>query len=465
MSRSRLLVLPVLGALAFGTGCQRAVPSAHASPTAAAATAATSAAPDVAALVAKVKGAVVNITVEHQSKAPAAFDEDGEGSPFDFFFRRGPGMPGPQQRKQRALGSGFIVDAKGHVVTNAHVVEDADVVRVKLADEREFKAKVLGRDRRLDLAVLEIEGASSLPAVPLGDSEGLRVGEYVVAIGNPFGLGHTVTMGIVSAKGRAIGAGPYYDFIQTYASINQGNSGGPLFDMRGNVVGINTAINPAGQGIGFAIPAAALQEVLPQLLADGHVKRGRLGVHIQSLDETMAKAMGLSGTRGALVGDLEKGGPAEKAGIQPGDVIVSVDGTPVSRSQDLPRMVARHAPGSRAKVTVLRSGAEKTFDVTLDELKDESGKRQGSPSAPQKGALGLEVQDAEDGGVLVRRVMPGSPAGGKLMSGDVILEVDRAPVKSSADLSAAVRKAGADKPILLLVKRQGSTRYVAIERK
>lgn len=456
----------LIGVLAIGAGCHSTPSTASAAPSPVAVTSSVGngAAPDVAALVAKVKPSVVNITAEHEAKA-------SEGSPFEFFFRRGgPSESGPA-RKQRALGSGFIVDAQGHVVTNAHVVEGADTVRIKLADEREFKAKVKGRDTRLDLAVLEIEGAKDLPAVTLGPSDPLQVGEYVVAIGNPFGLGHTVTMGIVSAKGRALGAGPYDDFIQTDASINPGNSGGPLFDARGQVVGINTAINPAGQGIGFAIPSDALRDVLPQLIADGHVKRGRLGVHIQPLDEPLAKAMGLGSPRGALAADVEKGGPAEAAGVKSGDVILAVDSTEVHRAQDLPRIVASHAPGSKVKLKLVRGGEEKTIGVTLDTLKDESGGddaegREGpSSGVSPRGALGLQVQDAEGGGVVVRRVMPGSPAEGQLVPGDVIVEVNREAVRTTADLGNKVKAAPSKKPLLLLVKQGNSTRYVAIEPK
>ena len=251
-------------------------------------------------------------------------------------------------------------------MTNAHVVDDADLVKVKLADDREYRAKVVGKDERLDVAVLQLEDPpSDLPVTSLGSSEALRVGEYVVAIGNPFGLGNTVTMGIVSAKGRTIGAGPYDDFIQTDASINPGNSGGPLFNLRGQVVGINTAINPQGKGIGFAIPIDAVRDVVPQLLATGHVSRGRLGVVIQGMDEDLAKAVGLDHPHGALVEEVEPASPAEKAGIKAGDVIVAVDGQDVPHSEDLPRMVARHAPGTQVKLAVLHDRQKRDVDVTL----------------------------------------------------------------------------------------------------
>ncbi len=336
--------------------------------------------PDVATLVAKVKPAVVNITTVHE----IAVRRPGIEFPFGFdpFGGGGPSRGGDDVVRQQSLGSGFLVDSAGHVVTNAHVVEGADEVRVRLADEREFEAKVRGRDARLDLAVLELVGAHDLPAASLGSSAALRVGEYVVAIGNPFGLGHTVTMGIVSAKDRAIGAGPYDDFIQTDASINPGNSGGPLFDLRGQVVGINTAINPNGRGIGFAIPIDALREVLAQLIDTGHVSRGRLGVHIQAVDVALARAIGLDRPRGALVRELEPAGPAARAGLKAGDVILAIDGAEVSRSEDLPRLVGRHAPGTRHTLRVLRDRATTELSIQLDELDGDPPPR--APRAPRR---------------------------------------------------------------------------------
>jgi serine protease Do len=350
------------------------------------------------------------------------------------------------------------------------VVDAADVVKVKLADDREYRAKVVGKDDRLDVAVLQLENAPhDLPLTSLGSSDALRVGEYVVAIGNPFGLGNTVTMGIVSAKGRTIGAGPYDDFIQTDASINPGNSGGPLFNLRGQVVGINTAINPQGKGIGFAIPIDAVKDVLPQLVSTGHVARGRIGVVIQSMDEDLAKALGVDHAHGALVEEVEPGSPADKGGIKSGDVIVAVDGQDVPRSEELPRMVARHAPGTHVKVTVLHDKQKRDVDLTLATLKDESDHPQ-SQQAPSSGpnerssALGIGVGE-EDGHVIVQRVAPDGPADGKLRPGDVIEEIDRQPVTSAADLASKVQAAPLDKPVLLRVKRGEQSRYVAIERR
>ncbi len=418
---------------------------------------------DTPALVAKVKASVVNITVEHERKRASV---DAPMSPFDFFFRHGPGVIPDAPRKQRALGSGFIFDDRGHVLTNAHVVEGADVVKVKLADERELRAKVKGRDERLDVAVLQIEDAKTpLPYVTFGSSADVRVGEPVVAIGNPFGLGHTVTTGIVSAKGRAIGAGPYDDFIQTDASINPGNSGGPLFDAQGRVIGMNTAINPAGQGIGFAIPSDEIKAVLPQLVANGHVKRGKLGVHIQDVDENIAKALDLGETRGALVAEVEEGGPADGSGLKSGDVVVRVGDAPIAHARDLSRTIARHAPGSKVDLVVRRGKETKTVSVTLGELSDPKAEKKSSRSdAPGAGALGLHVEDAQGGGARVMRVSPDGPAAGSLQPGDVIVEVDRQPVRSANDLRTKVRQAPADKPLLLRVKRGDTARYVVIER-
>jgi serine protease Do len=427
--------------------------------------------PDVATLVARVTPAVVNITTTHDVKAPQQDSDFPFGfDPFGAFpelgqRRRG---GGDQVFHQKALGSGFIVDAAGHVVTNNHVVEEADSVRVKLADDREFDAKVKGRDARLDLAVLELVGAHDLPTVALGSSEALRVGEYVVAIGNPFGLGNTVTMGIVSAKSRSIGAGLYDDFIQTDASINPGNSGGPLFNLRGQVVGINTAINPNGRGIGFAIPVDALKDVLPALLTAGRVARGRIGVGIQGVDVPLAKALGMDRPRGALVGEIKAGSPADRAGLKPGDVILKVDQTEISRSEELPRVVARHAPGSKVRLEYLRDRATRTVEVTLDEVQDEPAEQRGrAPASGPKGMandLGVQISDAPGGRIVVSGIASGSPADGQLEPGDIILEVNRTPVSRAVDVAKIVGASPAARPLLFKIVRNDATRFVAVER-
>jgi serine protease Do len=485
ISRTAPVALAAL-ALGFGTGCQRSAQAAS-GPEAPAVTPAPFATPpvlagtpDVATLVAKVRPSVVNITTVQQVKVPRGdFDFGGL---FPFFNQGGrhhgvPGMMpneggehGDQVMKQQALGSGFIVDSVGHVVTNAHVIDDADEVKVKLADDREYRAKVVGKDDRLDVAVLQLQNPpNDLPVAALGVSETTRVGEYVVAIGNPFGLGNTVTMGIVSAKGRSIGAGPYDDFIQTDASINPGNSGGPLFNLRGQVVGIDTAINPQGKGIGFAIPIDAVRDVLPQLISTGRVARGRLGVVIQGMDDDLAKAVGLDHPHGALVEDVEGGGPADKAGIKTGDVILALDGQSVPRSEDLPRLVARHAPGTHVSVRVLHDKHERDVDLALAALKDEGdangGTTQGGRTATSsdRGALGIAVDD-QNGHAVVVRVQPGGPADGKLQPGDVIEEVNHQPVLGAADVSSKVGAGLASEPVLLRVKRGDQSRFIAIER-
>jgi serine protease Do len=478
--------------LAFGAGCQHSAIAANPPPqaTTPAAPFATppvlAGTPDIATLAAKVSPGVVNITTIQQVRVPRGEfgfpGLPGFGGLFPF-FHQGPGNGGPHGfpepggegggdavMKQQALGTGFLVDEQGHVVTNAHVVDGADTVKVKLSDDREYRAKVVGKDVRLDVAVLELQAAPrDLPLVSLGQSAALRVGEYVVAIGNPFGLGNTVTMGIVSAKGRSIGAGPYDDFIQTDASINPGNSGGPLFNLRGQVVGINTAINPQGKGIGFAIPIDAVKDVLPQLISTGHVARGRLGVVIQGMDEDIAKAIGMDHAHGALVEQVEPDSPAQKAGIQSGDVIVALDGADVSRSEDLPRLVARHAPGTHVRLTVLHAARSRDVDVTLVSLKDEADSNAQPAQGPSTGSgqsspsLGIGVAD-DDGRVVIQSVAPDGPADGKLRPGDVIEEIDHRPVTGAADLTSKVHGSPADRPVLLRVKRGDQSRYVAIER-
>lgn len=409
--------------------------------------------PDVATLVSRVSPTVVNITTTQEVVQSPLMD------PFEFFF----GGRRPQNRddvvKRRGLGSGFILDGAGHVVTNAHVVKDATTVRVALADERELDAKVRGRDDRLDIAILEVTGARDLPHVALGSSEPLRVGESVVAIGNPFGLGHTVTTGIVSAKSRAIGAGPYDDFIQTDASINPGNSGGPLFNARGEVVGISTAVVPAGQGIGFAIPVDAMKQVLPQLLEKGRVSRGSLGVVIQPIDTTLAKALGLSRPRGALIADIEPGSAAAKAGIKPKDVVVAVNGVPVTHAQDLPRLVARNPPGTRVKLQLETPGSRsRTVEATLDELRDRQKENEPPKPPPQRrGDFGIELGNSPEGVIVTN-----ADGSDSLAPGDVILEVNGTPVSNAAEAASRLKDT---RTALLRVKREGRALYVAVERR
>jgi len=430
-------------------------------------------APDIATLAAAVTPSVVNITAIQEIRMKR--DENGI-DPFEFFFGARPHGNGEgngeEVMKRRGLGSGFILDARGHVITNAHVVEDATTVRVTLADGRDFEASVRGRDPRLDLAVLEIKDGNTkkdLPSVSLGSSEALRVGEYVVAIGNPFGLGDTVTMGIVSAKSREIGAGPYDDFIQTDASINPGNSGGPLFNLKGQVVGINTAMAATGNGIGFAIPIDALKDVLPQLLTTGKVARGRLGIEIQPMDETLATALGRTKWTGALVGDVEKDGPAAKAGIKPGDVIESIDNVAVDQARDLPRLIGRHPPGAHVTLSIsAKDKARRNVDVTLDELRDQTSRPTpvppSAPATPKKRDFGLEIGEDGHGGAVVRNVDPQSNAAELLEPGDSIIEVNSLPVHTAREAADKIKATPDGKPVLLKVKRGDRTRFIGLER-
>jgi serine protease Do len=406
---------------------------------------------------------VVNITTAIASAGPSQEDELLE----QMFGGRGQ----PQQhRKRQALGTGFVIDPNGYIVTNAHVVEGATEVKVKLADEREFKAAVVGRDPRLDIALLKIDGVANLPTAPLGQSDPLRVGESVLAVGNPYGLGHTVTLGIVSAKARAIGAGPYDDFIQTDASINPGNSGGPLFNWRGEVIGINTAIRPGANNIGFAIPVDAVKNILPQLREKGHVDRGKLGLVFQPVSADLASALGLDGETGALVSEVVPNGAAARAGIHAGEVVTAIDGTPIRHAEELPRRVASHQPGEQIKVTVV--GNKKSRDVTakLDSLTDDDDGASGAPKAtPTKGRapaptdrIGIKLSDAPNGaGVVVEDVSDDSEVK-DLHPGDVIVEVNGAPVQNTAALRAAFAKVKPGSAALAKVRRGKITQFAAI---
>jgi serine protease Do len=432
---------------------------------------------DVAALADKVKPMVVNITTTQKVDVPGGMMGNGpEGmDPFEFFFgqRGGSGRPqgptGPRERsmKRQALGTGFIIDSQGYVVTNEHVIHDADDVRVHLNDEREFDADIVGRDPKLDIALLRLRGAKDLPAAPLGSSEQLRVGEHVLAVGNPFGLGHTVTLGIVSAKARSIGAGPYDDFIQTDASINPGNSGGPLFNWRGEVVGINAAIRAGANGIGFAIPIDAAKDILPQLREKGHVERGRLGLAFQPMTSDLATGLGVDGNHGAIVSEVEPGGSAARAGIKSGDVVLAVNGTPIAHAEELPRRVAVHAPGTSIKLTVLRDRTPREVSATLDAMPDDevSAPRPTRPTVPSSaqptGTLGIQIADAPGGGVRVDDVRDPNVVR-DLAPGDVIVELDRAPVKDVVGLRAQMNKLKPGSTAIFKVRRGKQALYAAV---
>ena len=418
---------------------------------------------------------VVNVRVTKIEKTgfPGHHIPEGHfGDFFERFFRDMPRMP--ENRRTHGAGSGVIISKDGYILTNNHVVEGAREVMVTLANQKEYKAEIIGLDPKTDLAVLKIDDKKSLPAAELGNSEILRVGDWVVAIGNPFGLNHTVTSGIVSAKGRVIGAGPYDDFIQTDASINPGNSGGPLFNMKGEVVGINTAIIPQGQGIGFAIPVNTAKPLIPQLVSDGEVTRGYLGVNIQSITPELAKALGVEDSKGALVADVTPGSPAEKGGLKRGDIITGYDGKDVKDHRGLPAMVAATPVDEKVTVTVMRDGKERKLSVTVGKLPSESAKLNKS-AQPTKGRWGLRLHDLTpeigqqmrlqaDQGVVVVGVQPGSPAAeAGIRQGDVIVEVNRQPVNSVSELKETISKSKEKDNLLLLVQRRGGKMYVPLQ--
>jgi serine protease Do len=424
----------------------------------------------------RVSRGVVNIqtsrTLRQSQQMPRHFEEFFFGSPFEDLFRQ----HGERERefKRSALGTGFVISPEGHIVTNNHVIEEVDSITVAFEDGTEFEAVVAGRDPKTDIALIRVETEQELFALPLGDSDKVRPGEWVVAIGNPFGLGHTVTAGIVSAKHRIIGQGSYDDFIQTDAAINFGNSGGPLINLAGEVIGVNTAINPRANTIGFAVPINMAKDILPQLRAKGHVTRGWLGVVIQRITPDISEHFDLEDEAGALVSRVMPGGPAEEAGIEHGDVIVEFDGQAIEDWNDLPRVVARTPVGKKVEVTVLRQGKRKELKAKIAVLEEPEATALATREGGA-GAFGLRVQDLtpevadqlgvdESHGVVVTAVEPGSPAHeAGLRRGDVILEIDRSAVKDVDELREALGQAEAS--ALLLVRRGEATIFVPIKRK
>jgi serine protease Do len=431
--------------------------------------------PDTFVKVAKTKKpAVVNISttqVLKQLTRPFGRQRPGrEKDPWSEFFERFfENMP--KEHTRRSVGSGLIYSKDGFIITNNHVVERASDIKVKLADGGEYEAKVIGTDPKTDLALIKIDVDKPLPTLSLGDSDALQVGEWVMAIGNPFGLENTVSVGVVSAKGRVIGSGPYDDFIQTDASINPGNSGGPLINASGEVVGINTAIYVAGQGIGFAIPSNVAKRIIEDLKTKGSVVRGWLGVVIQRISPELAKSFGISEPKGALVAEVVADSPAAKAGIQRGDVIVKFNDKEISTMDALPRLVAATQPGKKAKLTILREGGEKTLTVTIGTLEEEKLAK----ASMIEEELGMTVQEITPemaqhfgletrGGVIVSDVKRGSPADeGGIRRGDVILEINRQAIKDISDYRQAVKKNAGKDTVLLLVRRGESSLYVAIK--
>jgi serine protease Do len=450
----------------------------------------------IAPLAEKLSGAVVNISTTQVAKSPdgVPLPKVPKGSPFEDFFeeffnKRG-GRNTPQDRKVSSLGSGFVIDGvEGLVVTNNHVIEGADEIVINFADGSKLKVdKVLGKDSKADIALLKVTPKTPLESIPFGSSTEMKVGDWVMAIGNPFGLGGTVTVGIISAKQRDINAGPYDDFIQTDAAINRGNSGGPLFNMNGEVIGVNTAIiSPTGGsiGIGFAVPSDTVQSVVQQLKEFGEVRRGWLGVKIQTVSEDIAESLGVEENTGALVSAVTPESPAAKGGLLPGDVILKFDGKSVSTMRGLPRLVAQAPIGKSVDVELLRGGEKKALQVVVGRLEEEDAdagtkepeKKEETPATPET-VLGLSVTPLTDElrtqlgfdkkvtGLLVTAIDAQSPATGKnLKLGDVIVEAQQSQIASVADLNAAVdkvKKAGGRQILMLVEDAKGDTRFVAL---
>lgn len=398
----------------------------------------------------------------------------GPDDPFRDFFDRFFGDRMPRDFKQRGLGTGFIIDKKGFILTNNHVVEQADEIKVRLTDDKEYDATVVGRDPKTDLALIKIKPNEALIPLPFGDSDKLEVGDWVVAIGNPFGLGNTVTAGIVSAKYRQIGTGPYDNFIQTDASINPGNSGGPLLNTSGQVVGINSAIfsqTGGSVGIGFAIPINMAKDLLPQL-KEGKVIRGWLGVMIQKITPELRDKLNLRDEKGALVGDVTGGGPADQAGIIRGDVIISFGGKEIKESNELPYVVASTLVGRTVPVEIIRKGQTKTLQVKIGELKEEQEAEKAGEAKPR---LGLTVKEitpelarnfglTETSGLVVVTVGNDTPAAeAGIAPGDILLEVDQVPVKTVEQFNRTISSYKSGDTVLLLVKRGDATLYLTLK--
>ncbi len=437
--------------------------------------------PDFTELVEKQGATVVNISTTQTVRSPLGTPQVPqlqEDDPFYEFFRRFVPNPGPREFQNNSLGSGFIISTDGFILTNAHVVEAADEINVKLNDKREFKAKVIGADKRTDIALIKIE-ATGLPAVKIGDPNKLKVGEWVVAIGSPFGFENTVTAGIVSAKGRSLPQENFVPFIQTDAAVNPGNSGGPLFNMRGEVIGINSQIysrTGGFMGLSFSIPIDVANDIAAQLKTTGRVTRGRIGVVIQPVTRELAESFGLPKPAGALVSSVEKGSPAEKAGIEVGDVIMKFGGRDVNSSEDLPRLVGSTKPGSKATVQVMRNKATREMSLVVGEMPDEArstqrtprGKPGAKPPSESVSRLGMTLSEptAEQrkelkitGGILVEDAQ-GAAARAGIRRGDIILAVNNQDVKSLEQFTQLMNQFEKGKIVAMLVRRGGNALYI-----
>jgi serine protease Do len=414
---------------------------------------------------------VVNIRATKVIKSRSIPNGDMPFPGNDDFFRRFFGDLPERELRQKSLGSGFIISSDGYIFTNNHVVEKAEKIRVKLSNGKEYDAEVKGRDPNTDIALIKIKADKALPYATLGNSDKLRVGEWVFAIGNPFGLDHTVTAGIISAKGRIIGSGPYDNFLQTDASINPGNSGGPLFNMAGDVVGINTAIVAQGQGIGFAIPINMAKEILTDLKSKGRVTRGWLGITVQDITEEIATNMKLKNQKGALVSQVLEGEPGDKAGMKSGDVIINIDGKAISDAKDLTKTVAGLKVGKKVQIKTLREGKEILLSVIIGERKDTLTAK----AEPIPDQLGMTVQEVTPeierrlgrkvkGNVIITRVRSGSPAdeaGLKVL--DIILQINKTTIRSMKDYQNIISRKPENNSWLMLIQRGGTSFFVTLE--
>jgi serine protease Do len=441
--------------------------------------------PDFTSLVEREGPSVVNISTVQSGSAAAERAFPGmpnipEDDPFFEFFRRHMQPPGgmPRDFESRSVGSGFIISSEGYILTNTHLVDGADEINVKLTDKREFRAKLIGADRKTDIALLKID-ATGLPKVTQGDPNKMKVGEWVVAIGSPFGFENSVTAGIVSAKGRSLAQENFVPFIQTDVAINPGNSGGPLFNMNGEVVGINSQIysrTGGFMGLSFAIPIDVARDISNQLIASGRVSRGRIGVLIQEITKELAESFGLSKSAGALVASVQKGGPADKAGIQARDIILKFDGKTVNSSVDLPRIVGSTKPGTKVQMQVWRNGSTKEFTITVDELPENekpaarSGKGGKMPDAANRIGLSLieltsdQKKELETkSGLLVEDMVPGIASRAGVRPGDVILSINNQDVKTVDQFNQLINKVEKGRNIALLVKRGDTATFITMK--
>lgn len=428
-------------------------------------------------LVKKLKPSVVNISTTNKIKRrviPFPFDDN---NPLDEYFRRFFGNSPQQEYEQKGLGTGFLISKDGYVVTNNHVVSKADDIEIIMEDGNKYSSKVIGTDPNTDLALLKIDKTGDFPFVRFGNSDDSEIGDWVLAIGNPFGLGHTVTAGIISAKGRVLGLGNYDDFIQTDAPINPGNSGGPLFNLEGEVVGVNTAIISRGQGIGFAIPGNLARSIIDQLKDSGKVTRGWIGLYLQKLSPEIAEAMGIDENSGILVADVFPNSPSEKAGLRRGDLITSLNGEPVNQITEFAGKVAMKSPGTKVDLDIVRNSQKKKVTITVEEMPETEKKSQDESESPhvETGSIGLNVIDVTpdlarrynlpiDRGVIITSVLSGTVASeAGFMRGDIIVSINRQQIHNIQDYTKIIDSLKENETALFLVQRGSNTFYVGLK--